>query len=259
MRLIALEYHDVVDPGNPDMSGFPGNDAATYKLDRPTFVAHLEAIRRRELPHPTSVFKVPKQPQTACPLLTFDDGGSSAGAIADLLDTLGWIGHFFITTGRIGTGGFVTKSQIQDLWHRGHVVGSHSESHPTRMAACTTDQLSREWTRSIDTLSSLLGAPVQIASVPGGYYDRRVATTAAAAGIEVLFTSEPTTRRHIVGNCCVLGRYTMRHDSTALTAAAIAGGRLGPRLSQAITWNAKKAAKVVAGKHYLRLRSWLLR
>lgn len=259
MRLIILEYHDVVDPGNPDASGFPGNDAATYKLSRPAFVAHLDAIRRLGLPHPTSILNVATQTKAACPLLTFDDGGCSAGAIADLLDALGWTGHFFITTGRIGTRGFVTKSQIRDLWHRGHVVGSHSESHPTRMAACTTDQLSREWSQSVETLSSLLGVAVETASVPGGYYNRRVATTAAAAGIKILFTSEPTTRRHIVGACQVFGRYTMRDNSTPLTAAAIAEGKLGPRLSQSISWNAKKAAKIVGGKHYLRFRSRFLR
>jgi hypothetical protein len=32
------------------------------------------------------------------------------------------------------------------------------------------------------------------ASVPGGYYSDRVAETAAAAGIRILFNSEPTTK-----------------------------------------------------------------
>ena len=60
------------------------------------------------------------------------------------------------------------------------------------MAALTRAELDREWRQSIARLSAVLGDPVKVASVPGGYYSREVGESAAAAGIEALFTSEPT-------------------------------------------------------------------
>ena len=39
-------YHDVVAAGDEDTSGFPGRDAALYKITPEAFAAHLDAIRR---------------------------------------------------------------------------------------------------------------------------------------------------------------------------------------------------------------------
>jgi hypothetical protein len=45
--------------------------------------------------------------------LTFDDGGASAlHPTADLLERRGWSGHFFVTTRRIGTPGFLDFWQL---------------------------------------------------------------------------------------------------------------------------------------------------
>ncbi len=258
MHTIALEYHDIIETGHADATGFPGRDAATYKLERSLFEAHLDAIHSRTCPRPTSVLDAKKVDLEAT-LLTFDDGGISAVIIAELLAAREWVGHFFVTTDRIGTPGFVTAPHIRHIRSQGHVVGSHSCSHPVRMAACGDDELAHEWTRSTGCLADILGEPVITASVPGGYYARRVGEAAAAAGIEALFTSEPTARWHTVRTCSIIGRYTLRSDATADYVAALAKGRLGPRLAQAATWKAKKVAKVLGGTHYLRLRSRLLR
>ena len=45
-----------------------------------------------------------------------------------------------------------------------------------------------------------------VTSVPGGYYSPRVGESAAKAGIQVLFNSEPTATVRSAGNCVVLGR-----------------------------------------------------
>lgn len=246
MQPVALEYHDVVDPGCEDASGFPGPDAATYKLDAANFQAHLDAIWRLKLPH--------------VPLLTFDDGGASGiHMIADRLEALGWQGHFFITTDYIGAPGFMNATEIRGLQRRGHVIGSHSASHPVRMSACSLSELAREWQESIRVLGQLLGTPIQSASVPGGYFSRRVAEAAAAAGVRSLFTSEPTVRSYDANGCRVLGRFTLRRNSPASYAAALAAGHVWPRLQQWTLWNGKKVAKSVAGPLYLRVRHRLLR
>ena len=68
----------------------------------------------------------------------------------------------------------------------------------------------REWSDSRDALEDLLGHPVTVASVPGGYFSAAVANAAADAGLRVLFTSEPTTKVSSHEDCTVIGRFTIR-------------------------------------------------
>jgi peptidoglycan/xylan/chitin deacetylase (PgdA/CDA1 family) len=192
-------------------------------------------------------------------MLTFDDGGRSAHAlIADLLEQRGWRGHFFITTNHIGAPSFVTVEQIRDLDRRGHIVGSHSCSHPARMSACSAEEVLAEWQRSAAVLADVLGKAVPVASVPGGFYSRAVAHAAAQAGFRFLFTSEPTASWHRVDGCLVLGRYSIDRGTSATIAAALASGRCLPRWRQSLLWNVKKVAKAVGGRGYAGLRRWLL-
>jgi peptidoglycan/xylan/chitin deacetylase (PgdA/CDA1 family) len=256
MRSLAIMYHDIIEGGDFESSGFPGEGAHVYKLSREDFEHHLEAIcaavpkgvvssiaARREWPGPVPVF------------LTFDDGGSSAAhPTADLLERYGYRGHFFITTNRIDTPGFLTAAEVQQLHRRGHVIGSHSASHPTRMAALARGELDREWRTSLARLSEIVGQPVTVASVPGGYYSREVGQSAAAAGIEVLFTSEPTAEVTQVNGCLILGRYVVQRGMGPQWSAGFAAGRRGPRWRQTALWKVKRVAKSLGGPAYLRLR-----
>ncbi|HTS66830.1 MAG TPA: polysaccharide deacetylase family protein [Candidatus Acidoferrales bacterium] len=260
MRALAIMYHDVVEGGDFASSGFPGEGASLYKLRREDFQHHLEAIRdavpgdrvssiaaKREWPEPAPVF------------LTFDDGGASAlHPTADLLESFGWRGHFFVTTERIDTAGFLDADSVRELHRRGHVIGSHSASHPTRMAALTRAQIDREWRESLKRLSAITGANLITASVPGGYYSRDVAESAARAGIEVLFTSEPTAGTAFVDGCLVLGRYAVQRGMGPEWSAGLAAGRRIPRWRQSSLWKAKQMAKFLGGEAYLKLRRAIL-
>jgi peptidoglycan/xylan/chitin deacetylase (PgdA/CDA1 family) len=256
MKAITLLYHDVIANGDFDSSGFPGLVPATYKLEVTEFRQHLAAVAEALGAQPATVFDLINDQAPDPPFfITFDDGGASAHShIADLLESMGWYAHFFVTTDYIGTASFLTKGQIRELRSRGHVIGSHSCSHPTRMAACSWQQLVHEWGKSTTILSDLLSEPVTAASVPGGYYTRKVARAAASVGIKALFTSEPTLRCNYVDRCLVLGRYSLRRGASPQLAAALAARQLVPRLRQAIFWKAKKVAKLVGGPVYLSLR-----
>src|SRR5262249_29490768 len=105
----------------------------------------------------------------------------------------------------------------------------------------------------------ILGRRPCVASVPGGFYSRRVAEAAASVGITVLFNSEPTAKVGKVGECFILGRYCLQQGMSAGTAAALASGSLPPRLFQFVIWNSKKAAKYVAGPLYYSVRKSLLK
>jgi peptidoglycan/xylan/chitin deacetylase (PgdA/CDA1 family) len=257
MKAVTLLYHDVVPSGNSGASGFPGEDAAIYKLDLESFEQHLDATRSA-----ISRCVTVDDLEITCrfpTLLTFDDGGVSAhDCIADLLEARGWRGHFFVTTNWIGRRGFLTSAQIRDLRRRGHLIGSHSCSHPARMSHCSRPELYREWKDSADILSQILGEPIQLASVPGGYYARPVAEAAAECGMRILFTSEPRTTTQTVNGCLVLGRYMIQRGATPRAAAAIASGRLAPRCRQFVYWNVKKVLKAAGGQKWLQMRKWML-
>jgi peptidoglycan/xylan/chitin deacetylase (PgdA/CDA1 family) len=262
VNAIGLMYHDVVSDDRHDASGFPGGDAARYKITPAQFGDHLRAIRRRLPQRPATVDSLALD-SVVCTsgfrcFLTFDDGGVSAQFAADALEEFGWRGHFFVTTGCIDRAGFLTRSAVQDLRRRGHVIGSHSCTHPLRMAACPPARLQEEWRRSIQTLETILGAPVVSGSVPGGACSRAVTDAAAAAGIRVLFTSRPTGRVRRHGDLLLIGRYAVRRSTAAERAAAVAAGDAVPRLAQQILWDAKTVLKAIGGTRYIRVRGALL-
>jgi peptidoglycan/xylan/chitin deacetylase (PgdA/CDA1 family) len=256
----TLLYHDVVPLEEADSSGFAGGDATRYKLTPAEFRQHLDTLARSGLAAPVLAPDLVRG--AAGPggwLLTFDDGGRSAARpTAELLEERGWRGHFFVTTDYLGTPTFLSAEEARALHERGHVIGSHSCSHPPRMAKCSWEQLLDEWQRSRDVLGKVLGEPPITASIPGGYYSHAVARAAARAGYRVLFTSEPTTRPWTVEGCLVLGRYTVYRGQSPARAAALAQGKLFPRLQQALMWKLKKMAKALGGGLYLSVRKRLL-
>jgi peptidoglycan/xylan/chitin deacetylase (PgdA/CDA1 family) len=143
-------------------------------------------------------------------LLTFDDGGRSALAAADELERRGWHGHFFIVTGRIGSRTFLAREDIRELRQRGHVVGSHSHTHPDIFRELPVEQMRAEWRTSADLLSDLLGEPCEAASVPGGEISTVVLQSASDTGFRFVFTVEPVLRPSKVGECTVLGRFLVK-------------------------------------------------
>jgi peptidoglycan/xylan/chitin deacetylase (PgdA/CDA1 family) len=252
----ALLYHDVVPEGAYDTSGFVSPDANIYKFPVSEFERHLDAIAAR---HPETAVRVESALiQPDCLILTFDDGGASALPTADILERRGHAGHFFITTGYIGTPGFLARGQIAELARRGHVIGSHSCSHPALMARLPASEIEREWRQSIDTLSGIVGSEVTAASVPGGSYRRAVAAAAARAGIRMLFTSEPTSAIYRVDGCAVLGRYSIQRGTSSELAAALAAGDPLPRYRQAVYWNFKKVLKWAGGTAWIAFRRAVL-
>ncbi len=255
LRVITLGYHDVVEEDCEARAPAPGH-STWYTLSRHDFRKHLVAIRARVGEQAVRRFDAEPLPQArASVLITVDDGtGGAYRCAAAELDAVGWLGHFFITTNWIGKPGFVSRHDIRDLFGRGHVIGSHSCSHPERTSSLRWEELLREWSESCAVLSDIIGERVTVASVPGGYSSHEVCQAAAASGITVLFTSEPTVAAKIVDGCLVMGRYSVRRSTTTAAVAAIASGARGPRWRQAAEWSAKNAAKRVMGRWYLRLR-----
>jgi peptidoglycan/xylan/chitin deacetylase (PgdA/CDA1 family) len=254
----GLMYHDVVD-GDSEASGRSGAGPDRYKVTRQRFVEHLDRIEQK-VGVPPAVADDLLAGRGSSPLwaLTFDDGGDTALRVGEELQRRAWRGHFFITSGVIGTPGFVDASAIRELDRMGHIVGSHSMTHPERMASLPESDLLREWSGSVAVLADLVGKDVHTASVPGGYYRKNVAVAAARAGITTLFTSEPVRSAHRVDGCLVVGRFSIRRDVSAEEAARAAAGEAASWLPAYVGWNARKLAKQLAGKRYESVRRKLL-
>jgi len=270
-------YHDVVPAGAEDSSGFPGRDAALYKITPEVFKKHLAAIKGRvgrlgpaeqagglpvrpDLRDPRDRQTLPVMPALrAAPALTFDDGGISAMTAADLLECHGLTGCFFVTVNYLGTRRFLTNRHLRELRSRGHIIGSHSCSHPFRMGHCSPSQVLVEWTRSRAVLVDALGEELADASLPGGDFAPHVAEAAATAGFTRLFTSEPMLAPRRAYGLRLHGRFTIQRRTSARTAAALAAGDWAACTRQAMAWTIKKIGKNLGGAGYLELRRLLLR
>lgn len=256
MLIPTLLYHDVVAGGEWSASGFTGAGADVYKMDRSDFEAHLRGLEALDTPPSLAGTEAGAHPWR----LTFDDGGiSSLTEIAPLLEQRGWRGHFFMTSGQIGAPGFLDADGLREMVRRGHVIGSHSVTHPLQMASCSRAQLQREWKESNEQLTEILGFLPTVASIPGGAFSTAVAEAAGEAGIRVLFTSEPTPKSWTVGPVLCHGRYTLwRGMAPGIALQCARGEGIWPR-RQWLAWNTRKLAKRALGPAYLGLRSRLLR
>lgn len=193
--MIYLMYHDVVTK-NDSSSGFQNQSAFQYKISEETFENHVRLLKDSEV------------------CFSFDDGGDSfITRIAPILEKYGKTGLFFISTKYIDTPGFLTSDQIRDLSNRGHIIGSHSHSHPQNISILPKCDIFNEWKTSISILSSILGKPVSIASIPNGYESRNVILCAKEVGITDLYTSRPVTHITVKDDVRLFGRYVI-HSKT---------------------------------------------
>jgi peptidoglycan/xylan/chitin deacetylase (PgdA/CDA1 family) len=265
MRAIALLFHDVyVD--HPDESGFTSEAANRYKLTLADFDAQLAGVDgvRSDLPVLASAMGPRLRAMrfgevgTAPFLITVDDGGAAYHAwIAERLERLGWRGHCFVSTDCIGRRGFLNGDQIRDLADRGHLIGSHSASHPFRFNALPFSAIVAEWSRSRAVLEDIVGCRVDVGSVPGGYFSPAVARAAREAGFRVLFTSEPVTRVSEDDGLSIVGRFTIRRGDPADRARRLVSAPGWTRSLEWASWNAKGLVKPLLGSSYVRIADWL--
>jgi peptidoglycan/xylan/chitin deacetylase (PgdA/CDA1 family) len=251
-ELATFTYHDVTD--DPSDSGFQRPAAMPYKLSTDAFARQLDVIGSAGAPELVGDVNL------AIPgryrLLTFDDGGQSALTTADELARRGWRGHFFVITRLIGDRRFLTVSDVRYLRSCGHLIGSHSHTHPDIFREQPRARMDEEWRVSGDILAQLLSEQCVAASVPGGDISAAVLDSAADAGLRYLFTSEPWLRPRRVRTCWVLGRYC---PTTATTLEQVA------QLARFRGWRSALLLRRLKGlaraglptlyRHYVRVRT----
>ena len=244
--VISLMYHDVVSLSAPDASGFPGRHAARYKISPESFRGHLGVLRQHfeDAARASEPRRKPAAQRPVC--ITFDDGGSCSPEIAAVLGSQGYSAHFFVVTGRIGEPGFVSQQDITEIRRMGHLIGSHSHSHPDRISDLSFNEILTEWKTSVESLSDLLSERVTVASVPRGAHSPLVSQAAREAGIQFLFTSEPTATVRRDAGMYVLGRYTFTETSSHEELQQVLRQSLTYRLRNRLIWRTKEAIKASA-------------
>jgi peptidoglycan/xylan/chitin deacetylase (PgdA/CDA1 family) len=245
MHPVSLLFHDVY-LSDPRESGFCSSGADRYKLSLREFEAQLTGLTP------------PGHREASTVELTFDDGGVSFYTIAaDRLDERGLHGHCFISTDFIGRPQFLSVPQIRELDSRGHLIGTHSASHPPQFSRLAYVVMLREWDESRKILEDILGRAVTTASVPGGYFSKAVARAAAEAGLERLFNSEPTGSTRVIEGCRVTGRFTIRRGAASDLSHRLVDSTPWARRKEWAAWNAKGLVKPLLGSSYPRVADWI--
>ena len=106
--------------------------------------------------------------------ITFDDGLRSQYANAiPLLDRYGFKSTHYISTAGIGDGKRVTVDMIRSMFAGGHLIASHTVTHP-HLTTLSPASVESELTESRRTLEAVIGAPVVDFASPYGDYDANV-------------------------------------------------------------------------------------
>ncbi|MEZ6130024.1 MAG: polysaccharide deacetylase family protein [Planctomycetaceae bacterium] len=246
--LVSLALHDVTD--DPASSGFRQPMAQKYKHTVAQFEQYLDAVQASGLRVITDMDEVSDEPAV---IFTFDDGGACSLVPAAMLEERGWRGIFFITTDLLGTRGFLTREEVQELHRRGHVIGSHSCSHPDVFRSLNRAQMQYEWCNSVDILQSLTGEPCVVASIPGGDMNNMTIDEAAAAGLKHLFTSEQRTTPWQHADLTCYGRLFIMCDTQPRTLSRWLKHPAVGILPERTVRMTKTAVKKMMGPFYRRL------
>lgn len=194
---ITLMYHDVIND-TCTKSGFQKIGAIQYTIDSTTLDSHLrlaEGIDNIQF--------------------SFDDGGCSFYyVIADMLEYYGRKGIFYVTTSCIGNDYFLTEDQIKDLDQRGHIIASHSHTHPNKISVLTKEQCLEEWLVSKSILERIVAHEVSVGSVPGGAVSDMVVDCMIEAGYKIIYTSEPTTKVVNRKGASLIGRFGVKKSTS---------------------------------------------
>ena len=119
-------YHDIVTT-NDKSSGFQNKNAFQYKVEESAFEEQVKAVQGNDV------------------VFTFDDGGVSFLTKAvPILEKYDFKGVFLVSTKYIGTPGFLTTEQVKELAERGHVIGSHSHTHPEIFTKLSSEEIKHE-------------------------------------------------------------------------------------------------------------------
>ena len=122
-------------------------------------------------------------------LITFDDGYKDNYTNAyPIMKKYGFTGTIFVVTGFLGVyDNYMTWEQAKELADNGFSIESHTYSHKS-MTEASDEEISKELTKSRDTIKNKLGIDADFMAYPTGTYNLHIAELVQKAGYKGAFT-----------------------------------------------------------------------
>jgi peptidoglycan/xylan/chitin deacetylase (PgdA/CDA1 family) len=153
-------------------------------------------------------------------IITVDDGGiGNYSYIYPILEHFGMKGIFFIPTHFINTPentrpSYMNEAQIREISRAGHIIGSHSHSHPRNISLLSKDKVLEEWQLSKTILENITGNTVTTCSIPGGFYNPAHLVLLKQLGYCQIFNSTPQYRIMETDGLLIMGRFSIEKNTT---------------------------------------------
>jgi peptidoglycan/xylan/chitin deacetylase (PgdA/CDA1 family) len=248
LRIPILIYHDVAQAARPGLERW----TVTPEL----FRAHIEAIaalgrRALTISQVADLLRGDLRVNDDVVAVTFDDGyASTRDCMLELLEH-GISSTAYITTGRIGSDGWLSKADLAGLVEMdGIELGAHSVSHP-RLDELPGAELEDEIVGSKRELEAVVGNPVASFSYPHGMYDRRARGAVMRAGYRSAVAVKNAIS-HLEDDPFALARWTVTADIEPQRLAQVVDGTRIP-----LAWRHERLrtrASRVARRGWRRLR-----
>lgn len=242
-------YHEVGEP-----SGVSAG-AARYHVSREAFRAHLDAVRGSGAAVRTVGDWVAAPDGSRHVSLTFDDGW--AGSLTTGVEALAEAGlraTFFVTRDFVGTPNFADAAMLREAHAAGMELGTHGVTHRF-LSDCSELEIREELAGSKAFLEDLLGAAVEVGSVPGGAWSPAVGRIARECGYRALCTSRPGVNEATT-DPMQLRRIAIRCDTDAATVRRYADGEVRREAARATVLELPR--RLLGRQRYAALRAKLL-
>lgn len=262
-RFPILLYHRFV-RNDADLARYPGTESI-FTITASRFEEQIGGIASQGYSSvtPDQVFAfltkgqaLPKKPI----MITVDDGWrSNIDIMLPILERYSFGCTIFITTGLNawiykkfqGLDRGLAAEEVRDLHHRGVQLGSHTVTHPY-LIEMGDEEIRREFIDSKKALEDWTEAPCRYLSIPGNFYNRRIAGIARECGYEAVFTANVGTVSQAsdpfdINRLIVEGAFTAREFQANLRPAAII-------TRKAIAWVKKQPPHFLGASRYMKIR-----
>ena len=152
-------------------------------------------------------------------VITVDDAGKGNHQfMLPVFKNLGLKVYIFVPTCFISKGSerssYMTAAQIKEFADDGHIVGSHSHTHPENISLLSRNEIIDEWKKSKEILENITEKKVVSGSIPGGFYSHSQLHIMKDLGYKEIFNSIPTFKEKNLDNVKLAGRFSIENHTT---------------------------------------------
>lgn len=181
------------------------------------FKAHIKIIRELGF----DIVPVITQPKNQIQIC-FDDGFKGIWDCRQYFIDNGIQPTIFIADSLIGQTGYLTVSQIKELYNSGFLFEGHT-CHHTNLSLFTAGELRKELAGSLQNLRDLTGIQIKDLCFPQGFYSDQVVLTAKECGYEKLYSSDPGP--YNTAETDLISRYLLQEAPPIVVKATLRGGQ----------------------------------